>query len=84
MSKHTIIELRELDQDGESIDCASFDTMADAKAQLPELRGATVAWVMERRTIYSSTGKSDRYELLATFGNAEALRAGGWVKEVAS
>lgn len=84
MSKHTIVEVRELDHDGDAIDCACFDTITDAKAQLPDLRGATVAWVIERRTIYAATGKSDRYELLATFGDAEALRAGGWIKELAS
>lgn len=78
----TEFELREIDEHGDAIDVNHYETareaIADAAvkaAQHPE-RG----WVVEKhRSRHPARGYADSYTTLATFGDAAALAAGGWV-----
>jgi hypothetical protein len=81
----TEIEVRAIDQYGDAIDVSLHQTVKEARKWLPELKGETVAWVMERHTAFEwSSPRPDKYEMIDMAGDAEALEAGGWSKEVAS
>lgn len=72
----TTIETRFLDAEGETLDVATHATVAEAKADLPAITSG--AWVMERRTVYATTGRPDSYKLIASGGDSGALRAAGF------
>jgi hypothetical protein len=83
----TEIEVRAIDQHGDVLDVLGhFPTLREARQYIPELKGETVAWVIERHTSYEwASGKPHRYKVLASGGDMNALRGGGWVpQEVAS
>jgi len=55
--------------------------LQEARKNIPELSGESVAWVIERRTSYGAcSGQPDNYELLDVGGDQSALHAGGWTK----
>ena len=76
------IELRAIDQHGDAIDVLGhYRTLQEARKNIPELSGESVAWVIERRTSYGAcSGQPDNYELLDVGGDQSALHAGGWTK----
>ena len=77
----TAVELRAIDKYGDSIDLlGSYNTLSEARQNIPNLDGKVVAWVIERHTRYGAcSGKSDCYSLLAYDGNMSALYEGGWL-----
>lgn len=73
---HTVIETRFFDAEGETVDISTHDTVTEARADLPAIECG--AWVMERRTRYNRPGRPDLYQLIASGGDARALKAAGF------
>ncbi len=83
----TETEVRAIDQHGDVLDVLGhFPTLREARQYIPDLKGETVAWVIERHTSYEwASGKPHRYKVIDSGGDLTALKAGSWIQsEVAS
>jgi hypothetical protein len=85
--KLTEYELRHINADGDAFDVHHGDTQEEALryGALGDHNGETVALVLEKHVSYHPAWHTpdgqdpDTYTLIATFGDANALRAGGWI-----
>ena len=82
-------EFRPIDKNGDVIDPQMCDDLAEAMkfagAAIGDWDGECVAWVIEKHVSYHPAWHAprgqdpDNYTTLATGGDENALRAGGWI-----
>ena len=79
---YTELDVRGIDKHGDAIDLlGSYETIAEARANVPAFDSECVAWVIERHTAYAyASGKPDVYNLVDWSGDRKALRTGGWIE----